>query len=158
MLLAWRLLPKRMIEIHPAQAAHARGWLSLWQGYCAELDGRVSDEATNGLWQRILSPREPIGSLLAFSRECEPVGFANYVLHPHTWSLRPVCYLEDLFVATAARGEGAGRALIEALVTLGREHGWRRVYWHTHENNERARTLYDRLAKRTDYVRYDIEF
>jgi len=59
---------------------------------------------------------------------------------------------------TAARGEGAGRALIEALVTLGREHGWRRVYWHTHENNERARTLYDRLAKRTDYVRYDIEF
>ena len=59
---------------------------------------------------------------------------------------------------TAARGEGAGRALIEALVTLGREHGWRRVYWHTHENNEHARTLYDRLAKRTDYVRYDIEF
>jgi GNAT superfamily N-acetyltransferase len=77
---------------------------------------------------------------------------------PRAWSLRPVCYLEDLFVATAARGEGAGRALIEALVTLGREHGWRRVYWHAHENNERARTLYDRLAKRTDYVRYDIEF
>ena len=147
-----------MIEIRPAQAADARGWLSLWQGYCAELDGRVSDEATNGLWQRILSPREPIGSLLAFSRDCEPVGFANYVLHPHTWSLRPVCYLEDLFVASAARGEGAGRALIDALITLGTEHGWRRVYWHTHENNERARALYDRLAKRTDYVRYDIEF
>lgn len=102
-------------------AADARDWLSLWQGYCAELGGRVSDEATNGLWQRILSPREPIGCLLGFSRECEPVGFANYVLHPHTWSLRPVCYLDDLFVATAARGEGAGRALIEALVTLGRE-------------------------------------
>jgi GNAT superfamily N-acetyltransferase len=97
-------------------------------------------------------------TLLAFSPECEPVGFANYVLHPHTWSLRPACYLEDLFVASAARGEGAGRALIEALVTFGREHGWRRVYWHTHENNERARILYDRLAKRTDYVRYDIEF
>jgi hypothetical protein len=38
-----------MIEIRPAQAADARGWLSLWQGYCAELDGRVSDEVTNGL-------------------------------------------------------------------------------------------------------------
>jgi GNAT superfamily N-acetyltransferase len=73
------------------------------------------------------------------------------------WSLRPVCYLEDLFVATAARGEGAGRALIETLVTLGKE-GWRRVYWHTHDNNERARTLYDQLANQTDYVRYDIEF
>lgn len=77
------LLPMRMIEIRPAQAADARDWLSLWKGYCAEFGGRVSDEATNGLWQRILSPREPIGCLLAFSRECEPVGFANYVLHPH---------------------------------------------------------------------------
>jgi len=99
------LLPKRVIEIRPAQAPDARDWLSLWQGYCAELNGRVSDEATNGRWQRILSPREPIGSLLAFSPEGEPVGFANYVLHPHTWSLRPVCYLEDLFVASAARGD-----------------------------------------------------
>ena len=66
--------------------------------------------------------------------------------------------LEDLFVASAARGKGAGRALIEARVTLGTEQGWRRVYWHTHESNERARSLYDRLAKRTDYVRYGIEF
>lgn len=151
-------LPMKMIEIRPAQAADARHWLSLWREYCAALDGRVSDEATKGLWQRILSPGEPVGSLLAFSPERGPVGFTNYVLHPHTWSLRPVCYLEDLFVASAARREGAGRALIEALIALGREHGWRRVYWHTHENNEQARTLYDQLAERTDYVRYDIEF
>jgi RimJ/RimL family protein N-acetyltransferase len=52
---------------------------------------------------------------------------------------------------------GAGRALIEGIVALGRRHGWRRVYWHTHEDNHRARTLYDRLAPRTDYVRYDID-
>ena len=147
-----------MIEIRPAQAANAQDWRKLWLAYCAELGGRVSDEATSGLWQRIVSVDEPIGSLLAFNPEYEPVGFANYVLHPHTWSLLPVCYLEDLFVASGGRGEGAGRALIEALVTLGRDHGWRRVYWHTHESNEQARTLYDRLARRTDFVRYYIEF
>jgi hypothetical protein len=36
--------------------------------------------------------------------------------------------------------------LIERLVALGKQHGWRRVYWHTHDNNYRARTLYDRLT------------
>lgn len=71
--------------------------------------------------------------------------------------MRTVCYLEDLFVAPEARGSGAGRALIEGLAALGREHGWRRVYWHTHEDNYRARTLYDRVVPRTDYIRYDID-
>jgi GNAT superfamily N-acetyltransferase len=74
-----------------------------------------------------------------------------------TEGVQPVCYLEDLFVAPEARSSGAGRALIEGIVAVGRRHGWRRVYWHTHENNHRARTLYDRLAPRTDYVRYDID-
>src|SRR6516225_3583464 len=56
-----------------------------------------------------------------------------------------------------ARGTGAGRALVEGLVALGKEQGWRRVYWHTHENNYGARMLSDRLIPRTDYVRYDID-
>jgi hypothetical protein len=101
----------RLIEIRPAQAADPQDWLSLWRGYCAELDGRVSDEATKGLWQRILSPGAPVDSLLAVSPEGGHVWFANYVLHAHTWSLRPVCYLEDLLVASAARGEGGERNL-----------------------------------------------
>jgi hypothetical protein len=47
--------------------------------------------------------------------------------------------------------------LLERLMSLGRDRGWRRIYWHTHENNYRGRALYDRLTPRTDYVRYDIE-
>jgi GNAT superfamily N-acetyltransferase len=143
--------------VRPPVAADAQAWLALWRGYCAALDGVVSDEVTVGVWQRILAPDEPIGCLLACRDGGEPVGFANYVLHPHTWGLQPVCYLEDLFVAMEARGSGVGRALIEGLVTLGKQRGWRRVYWHTHDNNYRARTLYDRLTPRTDYVRYDID-
>jgi GNAT superfamily N-acetyltransferase len=112
----------------------------------------VSDAITEGVWRRILAPEEPIWCLVACRDGDEPVGFANYVLHPYTWSLQLVCYLEDLFVAPEARSSGAGRALIEGLIALGR-----RVYWHTHEDNYRAHTLYDRLVPRTDYVRYDID-
>jgi GNAT superfamily N-acetyltransferase len=71
-------------------------------------------------------------------KRAEAVQFAHYILHPHTWSLQPVCYLEDLFVAPEARRLGRGRHLIERLVTMGRDHGWRRVYWHTHTTTFRA--------------------
>jgi len=132
-------------------------WLALWRGYCAALGGDVSDAITEGVWHRVLAPDQPVGCLLACPGLGAPVGLANYVLHLHTWSLRTICYLEDLFVQPEARGTGAARALVEGLVAIGKEQGWRRVYWHTHENNYSARTLYDRLIPRTDYVRYDID-
>jgi GNAT superfamily N-acetyltransferase len=146
-----------MLNARPVQSGDAQAWFNLWRRYCAALGGAVSDEVTEGIWQRILTPHEPVGCLLACRDEGEPVGFANYVLHPHTWSLRSVCYLEDMFVMLEARSSGAGRALIEALIASGKQEGWRRIYWHTHENNYRARALYDQLTLRTDYIRYDIE-
>ena len=145
------------LTIRSAQPEDARQWLTLWRAYCAALGGAVSDTATNGLWERILVSDHPIGCLVARNFRMELVGLANYVLHPHTWSLQPVCYLEDLYVAPEARGHGAGRFLIEGLVALGRERSWRRIYCHTHGNNHAARALYDQLAPSTDYVRYDID-
>ena len=62
-----------------------------------------------------------------------------------------------MFVRSDARGYGAGRVLIDGLIAVGKQQNWRRIYWHTHENNYRARALYDRFSRRTDYVRYDIE-
>ena len=84
------------------------------------------------------------------------VGFAHFVLRPHTFSSRSVCYLEDLWVDPARRCTGIGRRLIEALIQRGREHGWRRIYWHTEADND-ARRLYDRVATLTEYVRYDVD-
>jgi GNAT superfamily N-acetyltransferase len=143
--------------VRPAQADDFSHWLVLWRAYCASLDHSVSDEVSNGVWSRIMTPSEPIWCIFVSQGGAEPQGLANYVLHPHTWSLQTVCCLEDIFVAPETRGTGAGRALIEKLVALGREEGWRRIYWHTHENNHRARALYDRVVERTDYVRYDID-
>jgi GNAT superfamily N-acetyltransferase len=145
------------VTIRPAQAGDYPAWLELWRGYCAALGGTVPDHVTEGVWQRILAPEVAVGCLLACDPAGVPVGIANYILHPNTWSLAPVCYLEDLFVAPRARGTGAGQALIEALAARGREAGWRRVYWHTREHNYRARTLYDRIVARTDAIRYDID-
>ena len=149
-------MPAQFI-VRPARADDYQPWLMLWRGYCAALDGDVSDTVTESVWRRIVAPDKAIWCLIACPGKGEPIGFANYVLHPHTWGTHPVCYLEDLFVSPTSRGGGAARGLIEALVTLGRQHNWQRVYWHTHENNYRARALYDRVVPRTDYVRYDIE-
>jgi GNAT superfamily N-acetyltransferase len=82
------------------------------------------------------------------------IGFTASVIHEATWSRDPVCYLEDLFVDQSARGKGIGRALIQDLIDLGREHGWSRIYWHTRADNLAARRLYDKFVPADDFVRY----
>ncbi len=106
-----------------------------------------------GTWERMLSLASPVFGRIA-EWEGEPAGFSICVLHEGTWTLRPICYLEDLFVKHAARGQGVGRALIEDIVARARKLGWSRVYWHTQADNHEARRLYDKFAVADDFVRY----
>lgn len=75
------------------------------------------------------------------------------MLHDGTWTVAPICYLEDLFVAPEFRGHGFGRLLIQDLVDRGAAKSWSRLYWHTRAGNP-ARRLYDEFATVDDFVRY----
>ncbi|HZR90935.1 MAG TPA: GNAT family N-acetyltransferase [Gaiellaceae bacterium] len=127
----------------------------MWAGYCDFYGADVPEEITAETWRRILDPASRVGAVLAVL-EAETVGFANFVLHPFTWSELPACLLEDLYVAPAARGRGIGRLLIEHLVERARSEGWARVYWHTRAGNTTARRLYDRFCPADGFVRYTI--
>ena len=69
--------------------------------------------------------------------------------------MAPACYLQDLYVDGAARGQGAGRALIEAVAAHARERDSARLYWLTQDHDAAARQLYDRIAKHSGFIRYE---
>jgi len=81
---------------------------------------------------------------------------ANYIIHENTWTLTPVCYLEDLFVNPKKRAVGVGEALIDWLVVEMNRRKWSRLYWNTKENNYRARGLYDKYTPHSGFLRYVI--
>jgi GNAT superfamily N-acetyltransferase len=127
-------------------------WKRLWSGYNAFYETRVDDAVTQRTWQRILDPSSAIFARLA-AHNNNVVGFSTSVLHEGTWTIEPICYLEDLFVDPQWRGKGAGRLLIQDLVDRAHARHWSRLYWHTRAGNP-ARRLYDDFAKADDFVRY----
>lgn len=143
--------------IRDARPADETDWRRLWAGYLAFYHVELAEEVTADVWRRVLDPAEPLFCLVAAAAPGEVIGFAVCVMHAGTWSAAPVCYLEDLFVDPAARGAGAGAALIQDLIDRGRREGWRRLYWHTRAENRTARRLYDRFAAADGFVRYDID-
>lgn len=136
----------------PRQADEA-SWRKLWAQYVAFYEAEISEEVTNGTWQRMLAEDSGMFGRVA-ERDGVMVGFSVCILHAGSWTLDPTCYLEDLFVDPAMRGRGVGKALIDDLVMLGRERGWSRLYWHTRASNAAARKLYDTFAEADDFVRY----
>jgi GNAT superfamily N-acetyltransferase len=136
--------------VRPVQPSDFERWLPLWQGYCA-FYGRPHDTAvppdavTLTTWSRFLDPAEPVYALVA-ERDGYLVGLAHLIFHRNTGTIGPVCYLQDLFTAEAARGAGVGRALIEGVYAAAAQAGAERVYWQTQHSNTVAMALYDKLA------------
>jgi GNAT superfamily N-acetyltransferase len=67
-----------------------------------------------------------------------PQGFALWFLNFSTWEGRHGIYLEDLYVRPAARGRGAGQALLAALAEECVRRGYPRLeWWVLHWNSTR---------------------
>jgi GNAT superfamily N-acetyltransferase len=77
--------------------------------------------------------------------EGEAVGFALFYPNYSTFDGRPGLYVEDLFVAEAARGLGVGRRLMARLAAMALERGGTRLSLAVLDWNP-ARDFYHRLA------------
>ena len=135
-------------------------WKQLWDGY-NEFYGRkdstaLPGEITNLTWSRFFDGYEPIHALVA-EHAGKLAGLVHYLLHRSSTSLTSNCYLQDLFTAESARGQGIGRALIEEVYRRAAQVGSAKVYWQTHETNIHAMKLYDKVAKKSGFIIYSKE-
>jgi GNAT superfamily N-acetyltransferase len=145
------------LVIRPVQAQDWEQWLPLWRGYNA-FYGRtgataLADEITQTTWRRFFDAYEPVHALVA-ARGKQLLGLTHYLFHRSTTKLGATCYLQDLFTAEAARGQGVGRALIEAVGERAKAGGATSVYWQTHETNATAMRLYDQVALKSGFIVY----
>jgi GNAT superfamily N-acetyltransferase len=145
------------VIIRPVTPADYDQWLPLWDGYNA-FYGRsgataLAPEITKLTWTRFFDSYEPVHALVA-DRKGELLGLTHYLFHRSTTAVAPNCYLSDLFTNQAARGKGVGRALISGVYERAKLAGSPRVYWQTHQTNQTAMQLYDKVAEHSGFVVY----
>ncbi|HEY6636179.1 MAG TPA: GNAT family N-acetyltransferase [Solirubrobacterales bacterium] len=75
-----------------------------------------------------------------------PDGFAQLRFRPWVYSAGLHSYLEELYVAPKLRGNGLGRALLEAAIETARAEGAEQMELGTSEDDVAARRLYESLG------------
>ncbi|GAA4367031.1 GNAT family N-acetyltransferase [Agromyces bauzanensis] len=132
------------------------GWLPLFAAYCEFYETELDDARALIVWNWIRDENDPLEAALAVDDEGTPVGLAQFRVVPDTLRATRGVFLGDLYVNEQARGGGVGRALIEFVHTRSLEVGSGGVSWITAADNADARRLYDTLARRTDWVMYEM--
>ena len=141
-----------MIEVAPLAPADRADWERLARGYKAFYRTEHPDSRYEETWRQLMAGAAIHG--LGARRDGRLVGIAHYLFHAQTWS-DEVCYLQDLFTAEGARGQGVARALIDRVAADARARGAVKYYWLTKADNAGARALYDRVAEHKGFLRYD---
>ena len=144
----------RRTDIRAVRPDDFAAWLPLWEAYQAFYRVEIPAATTEITWARFLDPAEPMDAALAFHEDGRALGLVHTIRHRSCWTIGDYCYLQNLFVASDARGLGLGRALIEHVYRAAAASGCARVHWLTHETNQDAMLLYDRIGDRSGFVQY----
>jgi GNAT superfamily N-acetyltransferase len=130
-------------------------WLPLFADYGDFYGTPVTDEKALLVWSWITEGTHGLSALVAQDDEGNLVGLAHYRTFVRPLAGGTGIYIDDLFVAGDARGNGVATALIERVTEIARAQHSGIVRWVTAPDNDDAQALYGKLAERTDWVTYD---
>ena len=148
------ILKKNLMQTRALNKSDYPQWRILWDQYLVFYKHELSEEQTQLTFERLIDDNFGIHGLV-LEVAGKVLGIAHSSFRHSTWAQNQELYLEDLFVDPSARGQGFGRALIEATAALGKQHGAEKLYWQTHRDNTAAQKLYQTLAVKSEFVIYE---
>jgi ribosomal protein S18 acetylase RimI-like enzyme len=129
--------------VRQATAADAAEVARLLHDFDTEYDEPVPEVAVLAERYAELLEGEEVTVLLVGNG---PDGFAQLRFRPSVYAQALDAYLEELYVVPPLRGQGLGRALLEAAMEAAREAGAVHIDLGTSETDTAARALYDKAG------------
>jgi GNAT superfamily N-acetyltransferase len=134
------------ITIRPA-APHDTATIMRFVRELAEFE-REPDAVTSTepIMHEALFGAHPAAEAVIAEEDGAAIGMAVFFHNFSTWTGRRGLWLEDLYVTPAARGSGAGRALLGHLAGLAIDRGCARFEWWVLDWNARAIEFYRKVG------------
>lgn len=143
------------VVVRPIEPADRESWAPLFAAYREFYELEAEPAVVDRVWGWIQDPSHEVNAQVAVV-DGDVVGFSHHRFYARPSEGGSGLFLDDLFTAPGLRGRGVGRALVNRLAEIAREHGAAKVRWVTAADNAVAQRLYDDLADRTGWLTYDL--
>ena len=129
-------------------------WFKLWAAYQSFYQTDLSAEVSQNTWSKLINSELTHIYGYAAVVDSEVAGIVHVIEHDSCWTIKPYAYLQDLYTHADFRGKGIAGKLIAHVYEQAMQRQCDRVYWLTHQDNETAQRLYDKVARKTGFIQY----
>ena len=130
-------------------------WKILYKGYPDFYKVEMSDKILNTVWEWIHDNNHDVSGLV-YEKDNKIIGIAHYRRMPSPLRGKYIGFLDDLFVDPKHRKNGVGEKIIKELKVISKRNDWNLVRWITRDDNTKAKSLYQKLSKKTNWEVYEL--
>ena len=131
-------------------------WEVLYRGYADFYKVEMNDKILKTVWEWIHDKNHDVSGL-AYEQDNKIIGIAHYRKMPSPLRGKYIGFLDDLFVEPEHRGKKLGQKIISELKNISVKNGWGLIRWITRNDNERAKSLYDKISEKTTWDTYELK-
>ena len=131
-------------------------WRELYQGYANFYQVEISKITLDTVWNWLLDQNHELSGLV-YEINNKLVAIAHYRRMPSPLRGKDIGFLDDLYVHPDFRRRKIGEEIINKLNHISQEKGWGLIRWITRNDNQNAKSLYDRVAKKSTWDVYEID-
>ena len=142
--------------IREIQLKDKEQWEKLYKGYADFYKVKINDKILQTVWNWLHDKNHEVEGLV-YEFNGAIVGLAHYRGMPSPLRGQDIGFLDDLFVDPKHRGQKIGEKLINKMKEISKFKGWNLVRWNTRDDNARAKSLYDKVSEKTNWVVYELK-
>ena len=142
--------------IRPIKIKDKNDWEKLYVGYADFYKVEMNDEILGTVWKWLLDKNHEVSGLV-YEENSKIVALAHYRKMPSPLRGKYIGFLDDLFVDPDHRGKKIGESILSEIKKISEKNNWELVRWITRKDNNRAKSLYDKVSEKTSWDTYELK-
>tara|TARA_Y100001947_G_scaffold141154_1_gene132551 strand:- start:97 stop:528 length:432 start_codon:yes stop_codon:yes gene_type:complete len=131
-------------------------WKKLYHGYADFYQVTISEQILETIWDWLHDTDHDLNALV-YEIDNSIVALAHYRRMPSPLRGKYIGFLDDLYVEPQFRGKKIGEKIIKKLNDISKERNWGLIRWITRNDNHNAKSLYDKVAKKSTWEVYELD-